>query len=167
MANIRSVLAHSAHLAHTLVKPSRFKITRSWPAMSLLLIAPGIVTVDALTLHSEIEHASGLNLDVAYAPVTHLNQPSTLTLSTMSVFGTHGHFSLRIGGKLEQNFSITSVTPKPLSVDTDRGETVYTFTGGGKNAVTLTVMPHALGRTAATIQYGLDPPVPFSLSTVP
>jgi hypothetical protein len=142
-------------------------LARPWPAVGVLLIVPGIFTIDSLAPHASIVHAAGLNLDIAYAPTAHLNRPATLTLSTMSVFGARGHFSLRIGKKLKENFSIASISPKPLTSNTDGDESVYTFTGGGKDAVEITLVPNTIGRTAATIQYGLDPPVPFSITTAP
>jgi hypothetical protein len=104
---------------------------------------------------------------VAYAPAVHLRQPTVLSLSTMSVFGNKGHFSIRVGQKLLQNFSISHITPEPLTSYTDGGEHIYGFSGGGKNAVSITLMPNVLGRTAGTLQYGLDPPVPFSITTAP
>lgn len=150
-------------LAHPIARP------RAWPALSILLIAPGIFTFEALVPPSSmVMHAAGLNLDVAYAPIVHLQQPTSISLSTMSVFGTKGHFSIRVGQKLSDNFTITNITPAPLAVHTsDRGEVSYSFSGGGRDAVTLTLVPKMLGRTAATLQYGLDPPIPFSITTAP
>jgi hypothetical protein len=143
-------------------------LRRALPAVGgLLLIVPGVFTVDALASQGSLSHATGLDMEVAYTPTAHLRTPTTVTISTMSVFGTKGHFSLRIGKKLRENFSITSITPQPLTADTDGNESVYTFTGGGKDAVQITLVPNVVGRTAATIQYGLDPPIPFSLTTVP
>lgn len=142
-------------------------LKKAWPAVGLLLIAPGIVTFDALVPHSPVSHAAGLNLDIGYASTVHLNQPMTLTLSTMSVFGSKGHFSLRVGKKLLENFSIAEINPQPLSSGVDGDQNIYTFSGGGKDAVTMTLIPKMVGRTAATLQYGLDPPVPFSIATVP
>lgn len=141
---------------------------KKWPALGgLLLIAPGMLTIGAFASHGTEVHVSGLNLDVAYAPTAHLRQPTDLTLSTMSVFGNKGHFSLRVGQKLLQNFSISHITPEPLASSTDGGEVIYTFAGGGKDAVVITLLPNILGRTAGTLQYGLDPPVPFSITTAP
>lgn len=141
---------------------------QTWPAVGgLLLIGPGMLSAVMLGPNAPIVHASGLNLDIAYAPVAHMHQPFTLVLSTMSVFGTKGHFNLRVGEKLLENFSIASITPDPVAQTTSDGEEIYSFAGGGKDAVTLTLVPEHTGRTAATLQYGLDPPIPFSLTTVP
>lgn len=143
-------------------------ILQAWPAVGgLLLIAPGMFAAAALGPHAAISHVSGLNLDIAYAPVAHLRQPTTLVLTTMSVFGTKGNFSLRIGKKLLENFSIISISPEPLVIAVDGGENNYRFLGGGKDAVTFTLMPKHAGRTAATLQYGLDPPIAFTITTVP
>lgn len=144
------------------------RVRQAWPAMGgLLLLAPGMLTVGAFAPHTALAHVSGLNLDIAYATVVHVRQPTTLTLSTMSVFGAKGHFSLRLGQKLLENFSIVQITPEPIASSTEGGETIYSFSGGGKDAVTLTLMPKTLGKTAATLQYGLDTPIPFSITTVP
>lgn len=211
MANIHSVLAHSARQARLYISnlhaadrllSSRKEIIRSfsvltpviaheagrvqervraftqahrlprsqaWSAVGLLLIAPGVLTFEALAPHSPTVQAAGLNLEVAYAPVVHLGKPTTISLSTMSVFGNKGQFSIRIGKRLTENFSITDITPAPLAIHTsDRGgETLYSFSRGGKDAVTFTLVPRTIGRTAATMQYGLDPPVPFSITTAP
>lgn len=140
---------------------------KAWPAFGLLLIVPGILTIDALIPRPGLSHAAGLNLDVTYASTVHLNRATTLTLSTMSVFGNKGHFSVRIGTKLLENFAITEIQPQPLSALIDGNQSIYTFSGGGKDAVKMTLIPKVIGRTAATLQYGLDPPVPFSISTVP
>lgn len=139
---------------------------QAWP-VSILLIAPGIMTVDALTPHVETSHAAGLNLDVSFEPSVHLHKPTTLSLSTMSVFGTKGQFSIRIGKKLLDNFAISLIEPQPMSIGTDGNQSVYMFRAGGKDAVRITLIPKVVGRTAATLQYGLDPPVPFSITTLP
>lgn len=140
---------------------------QAWPAVGVLLIAPGIITVDALTPHAEMSHAAGLNLDIAYEPAVHRHQPTTLSLSTMSIFGTKGQFSVRIGKKLLDNFAISNIDPQPVSSGTDGDQSIYTFPAGGKDAVRITLMPKVVGKTAATLQYGLDPPVPFSITTLP
>lgn len=140
-----------------------------WSAVGLLLVVPGMLTFEALAPRSPTRQVAGLNLEVTYAPVVHLGKPTTVSLSTMSVFGNKGQFSIRVGKKLTENFSITDITPAPLSIHTsDRGgETLYSFSRGGKDAVTFTLIPKTVGRTAATMQYGLDPPVPFSITTAP
>jgi hypothetical protein len=146
---------------------SRLGLPQKWPAVGLLLIAPGIFSIDALAPHTGLAHAAGLNLDIGYVPTVHLHTPTTLTLSTMSVFGTKGQFSIRLGKKLLDNFTIAEITPKPLSARIDGNQYIYFFSGGGKDAVQFSLVPKVVGRTAATIQYGLDPPVPFSITTVP
>lgn len=164
LINAKSLIEQQVQVVLRGHRPS---LPRSWPAVGIILIAPGIFTFDSLAAQSALTHAAGLNLDVAYAPVAHLHVPTTLTLTTMSVFGAKGHFSLRIGKSLGQNFSIASITPQPLTTSVDGNETLYTFSGGGKDAVQITLVPKVVGRTAATLQYGLDPPVPFSVTTMP
>lgn len=209
MANIHSVLAHSARQARVYIAnlhtadrlfPSRKDVAHRLSvfvpiisreavrvqervhaflhthqiarpkalAVGLLLIAPSIFTLEALAPHSPTVQAAGLNLEVTYAPVVHLGQPTAVSLSTMSVFGTKGQFSIRVGKKLTENFSIVDIAPAPTAIHTsDRGETSYSFRGGGKDAVTFTLVPRVVGRTPATMQYGLDAPVPFSITTAP
>lgn len=139
---------------------------RAWP-VGLLLIAPGMFSVDALLPRSQLLHATGLNLDVAYEPTAYLHKPTTVSLSTMSVFGTKGHFSVRAGKRLLENFTISDISPQPIATEVDGDQSIFIFSTGGKDAVKITLVPKTVGRTAATLQYGLDPPVPFSITTVP
>lgn len=173
LSTLAPVVAHEAELVqervHTFIQAHRPMRPQRLSAIGLLIIVPGIFTFEALAPHSPTIQATGLNLEVAYAPVVHLVKPTAISLSTMSVFGNKGQFSIRIGKKLAENFSITDITPAPLAIHTsDRGgETLYSFSKGGKDAVTFTLVPRTIGRTAATMQYGLDPPVPFSITTAP
>lgn len=166
LALIRNKKSEVQERVRVLVQ-SRPAFPQSLSVLGMLLIAPGLFTVGALLPHSDMSQVSGLNLNVRYTPTNRINEPTLIVLSTMSVFGTKGQFSIRVGKNITENFSISNISPEPLRERLDGNQTVYVFSGGGNNAVTFTLIPKIVGRTAATLQYGLDPPIAFSLSTLP
>lgn len=145
----------------------RTMLRRGWPALPLLLFIPGAFNGGVLAHSSTLSHVSGTSMEVAYEPTVRLHEPSTLSLSVMNVFGYQGQFSIRIEKRLSDNFSVLQVSPKPLSTNVNQYETVYLFSATGDNSVAFTLMPKVVGKTAATLQYGTDPPVAFSITTLP
>ncbi|MHB8710563.1 MAG: hypothetical protein ACYC6X_03385 [Minisyncoccota bacterium] len=121
----------------------------------------GVVTAQPL-----VAHASGINLRVTYEPTTHLQEPTTLSLSITSIFGSKGKFSIRAGRVFSDAFLVSRINPEPLSILVGQDETVYMFPPTDNGIVTFTLTPKRIGVTATTLQYDVDPPVGFFMNTV-
>ena len=139
---------------------------QTWPALGILFIAPGVFSAGALVYPSETSHANGVSLQVTYESVVHLHEPTVLTLFVMNPFGNKGQFSIRAGKDLTDAFSVVDIHPEPLSIYKGLKETVYLFPAGGTATLTFTLMPESIGKTANTLQFGVDPPIGFSMTTL-
>ena len=141
-------------------------VRKGWPALGILFILPGVFgNATPPPPSPTISRASGVDITVTYEPIVRLHTPTIFSLSIMSVFGKNGQFSIRVGNTVSDNFSISHVNPIPVSTSVDRNGTVYIFSAEKTDTVVFTLVPEMVGNTAATIQYGLDIPVAFSLAT--
>lgn len=137
--------------------------------LGILFFIPGmsgVINNDVTANTATLSHVSGVSMDVAYEPIVHLNEPTTVSLSMMSVYGNKSQFSIRVGQRLLDRFTISEINPKPLSIRDGLGETIFLFPVVNDNTVLFTFVPTEIGKTAATLQNGTDPPVAFTLTTV-
>ncbi len=142
-------------------------LCQAWLAPGILLITFPVLGSGLLSQASTAFHASGVDIEITYEPVAHLHKPITVSLSVMNIFGSVGQFSIRAGQELSDNFSVLQINPRPISVRVNQGVTLYLFSAKNTNIIAFTLTPKLVGETAATFQYDLDPPVAFSVNTLP
>ncbi|MHB8660421.1 MAG: hypothetical protein ACYC75_00560 [Minisyncoccota bacterium] len=161
---LKKEISHIQVWAHAYASPA---LCQAWLAPGVLLISFPAFSAVITAQPFAPSHASGINMEVAYEPIARLGEPTTLSLSPMSMFGNKGEFSIRVGKALSDNFSISQINPQPLSTRTDLDGVLYLFSAADMNTLTLTLVPKFVGETAATLQYDLDPPIAFSINTRP
>jgi hypothetical protein len=148
------------------LKYGRPVLRQGWPALGLLFVLPGVFGGGVLTNAFETSRANGINMTAEYESAVHLHTPTTITLSITSIFRNTGQFSIRVENKLSEHFSISQIDPQPFLTRVDKSGTVYFFSAIKNNTLIFTLIPEAIGRSAVTLQYNVDTPVAFSITTI-
>ena len=160
---IRQEIYHAQELVRVHGRPV---LRQAWPALGLLLIIPGVFNAGVISNTSEKSQANAINMHVEYAPTAYLYKPTILSISIMNALRNKGEFSIRVEKKLLDDFAVTRIEPEPVSTNIGTREITYRFSDLGYRILTFTLMPKKLGTTAVTLQFGIDPPVAFSIKTL-
>ena len=136
-----------------------------WPALGALLIVPGAAGVFAGgDLH--LEQATGLSIEVAYYTEVHRALPTEWQVTLLKKHSATGRYQLRFDEKDFKKFKVESVSPEPLEVRRESGELIFVF-GGNATTTRFAVLPTSVGKESVTVQYGVDTPVAFLVTTLP
>ncbi len=161
---LKKELSHAQQLLRV---PPSVLVRQYGPPLSPLLLVPAVFGAGVMTAFPASLSATGIHLNVRYAPTAHLYHTSALELTALSPFGDEGEFTIRVGQKLLDDFDIAAVHPQPVAIHVGANETSYVFSHVKRGQVTFTLVAQSIGKTAATLQYGVDPPIAFVLNTLP
>ncbi len=139
---------------------------RAIPALGALLLVPGATGVLGNSVY-ETQTVSGLHLELTYAPLVYLNQETVWGVDITATLRANGQYSLRVSETDLEHFMISRVVPKPLEVRNERYDRVYVFSGADGNHVDFYLIPRDVGKTPATLRYGVDAPISYQITTLP